>query len=95
MQPQPKTLADLLALTGMHVFTHPQHADVELYVLADRNPAGQLVFAVYAYVQGADESRVAELAGLTPDCELHTAVTMLESVRGPSSSWPTLTESLA
>ena len=95
MQPQPKTLADLLALTGMHAFTHPQAPDVELYVLADRNPAGQLVFAAYADVRGEDESRVAELAGLTPDCELHTAVTMLESAQGAASSWPTLAESLA
>jgi hypothetical protein len=100
MQPQPKTLADLLALTGTGTLElrHPMAPEVKLTVLAHHHASGKAItFAAYAEVDGdaADECRVADLTGLTPDCELHTAVAMLESVRGAASTWPTLTESLA
>lgn len=91
-----KTLADLLAHLGTLELRHPMAPEVKLTVLAHHHANGKAItFAAYAEVEGDDECRAAELAGLTPDCELHTAVTMLESVRGSCSTWPTLTESIA
>lgn len=91
-----KTLADLRAHLGTLELRHPMAPEVKLTVLAHPHASGKAItFAAYAEVDGEDECRVADLTGLTPDCELHTAVAMLESVRGAASSWPTLAESLA
>ncbi len=91
------TIADLLALPGMHQLTHPWAPSVILHVLAERHPSGCgcIIFAAYADVRDDDESSVAELTGLSADCDIDTAVSLLESVRGHASSWPTLTASLA
>jgi hypothetical protein len=78
----------------MHQLAHPQAPDVTLHVLAERHPSGATTFVAYADVLGEDESRVAELIGLADDCDIDTAISMLESVRGCASSWPTLTASL-
>lgn len=89
------TIADLLALPGMHQLPHPNAPGVVLHVLAERHPSGTaIIFAAYAEVEGEDESRVAELTGLPADCDIDMAIVQLENLRGPASGWPTLTASL-
>jgi hypothetical protein len=90
-----ETIADLLAFPGMVKLPHPHAPEVELHVLAERHPSGTgITFVAYADLGGDEESRVAELTGLTADCSILAAIGMLESARGSASSWPTLTATL-